>query len=99
MKKYGINHGGIWNMMSKKLKALVSVFLCALCVLASTVVCSAVSETYTLNDIDDMSVTLPDGMTAVTAAVTAATSTFRCSDLTITQLWITLKAATSICRG
>lgn len=66
MKKYGINHGGIWNMMSKKLKALVSVFLCALCVLVSTVVCSAVSETYTLNEIDDMSVTLPDGMTAVT---------------------------------
>lgn len=53
-------------MMSKKLKALVSAFLCALCVLAGTVVCSAVSETYTINEIDDMSVTLPDGMTAVT---------------------------------
>lgn len=53
-------------MMSKKLKALVSVFLCALFLLASTAVCSAVSETYTINDIDDMSVTLPDGMTAIT---------------------------------
>lgn len=53
-------------MMSKKLKALVSAFLCALCALAGTAVCSAVSETYTINDIDDMSVTLPDGMTAVT---------------------------------
>lgn len=53
-------------MMPKKLKTMVSVFLCALCVIAGTAVCGAVSETYTINDIDDMSITLPDGMTAVT---------------------------------
>lgn len=53
-------------MITKRLRTLVSVFLCALCVLAGTTVCSAVSETYTINNIDDMLVTLPDGMTAVT---------------------------------
>lgn len=53
-------------MISKKLKVFVSFLMCALCVLISTSVCSAVSETYTINDIDEMSLTLPDGMTAVT---------------------------------
>lgn len=53
-------------MISKKLKVFASFLMCALCVLISTSVCSAVSETYTINDIDEMSLTLPDGMTAVT---------------------------------
>lgn len=53
-------------MMPKKLQALISIFLCTVCVILSTVVCSAVSETYTISDIDDMSVTLPDGMSAIT---------------------------------
>lgn len=53
-------------MMPKKLQALISVFLCTVCVLLSTAVCGAVSKTYTINDIDDMSVTLPDGMSAIT---------------------------------
>lgn len=53
-------------MMPKKLKALASVLLCVLCVFAGTMVCSAVSVKYTINDIDDMSITLPDGMTAIT---------------------------------
>ena len=53
-------------MMPKKLKAMVAVALCVLLLLAGTAVCGAVSQAYTIKDIDDMSVTLPDGMTAVT---------------------------------
>lgn len=53
-------------MMPKKLKALIAVALCVLLLLAGTAVCGAVSQAYTIKDIDDMSVTLPDGMTAVT---------------------------------
>lgn len=53
-------------MMPKKLKALIAVALSALLLLAGTAVCGAVSQAYTIKDIDDMSVTLPDGMTAVT---------------------------------
>lgn len=53
-------------MMPKKLKAMFAVILCVLLLLAGTAVCGAVSQAYTIKDIDDMSVTLPDGMTAIT---------------------------------
>ena len=61
-----MNFGEICDMMPKKLKAMVAVALCVLLLLAGTAVCGAVSQAYTIKDIDDMSVTLPDGMTAVT---------------------------------
>lgn len=53
-------------MNSACFKRLTALVICIVCVLCSAVVCGAVSQTYTIPDIDDLSITLPDGMTAVT---------------------------------
>ena len=45
----------------------ITAVLCALmCVIGSTLICSAASQRYTINEIDDMVIYLPDDMTAIT---------------------------------
>jgi hypothetical protein len=53
-------------MTFKSLKKYTAVFLCFLCVICSAAVCGAVSNEYQVSAIDDMSITLPDSMSAVT---------------------------------
>lgn len=53
-------------MSMKNLKKISVLFLCALCMFFSTVLCSAASQRYSIPEIDDMIIYLPDGMSAIT---------------------------------
>lgn len=53
-------------MTFRSIKSAAAMAVCALCIISSTIVCGAVSENYTIPELDEMIITLPDGMTAVT---------------------------------
>ena len=53
-------------MKVTKVKKITAVLCALLCAIGSTFICSAASQRYTINEIDDMVIYLPDDMTAIT---------------------------------
>lgn len=53
-------------MKVTKVKKITAVLCALMCVIGSTFICSAASQKYTINEIDDMVIFLPDDMTAIT---------------------------------
>lgn len=54
-------------MSTNRLKKVVAVALCAfICIFGSSMVCSATQQRYTIPEIDEMTLYLPDNMTAIT---------------------------------
>ena len=53
-------------MISKSLKRVLAMAMCVLCIAGSIVICSAASQKYVISELDEMSITLPDGMSAAT---------------------------------
>ncbi|MCD8026852.1 MAG: hypothetical protein LUF33_08045, partial [Clostridiales bacterium] len=53
-------------MIINGLKKLCAVMMCAVIAAAGTLVCSAATNRYQISELDDMIITLPDDMTAVT---------------------------------
>ncbi len=53
-------------MTLKSLKRAIAIIMCALCIVSGITVCSAASQEYTVSELDEMSITLPDGMSAIT---------------------------------
>ena len=50
-------------MISKSLKRVLAMAMCVLCIAGSIVICSAASQKYVISELDEMSITLPDGTT------------------------------------
>lgn len=53
-------------MKVSKVKKITAVLCALMCAIGSTFICSAASQRYTINEIDDMVINLPDDMTAIT---------------------------------
>ena len=53
-------------MKVTKVKKITAVLCALICAIGSTFICSAASQRYTINEIDDMVIYLPDDMTAIT---------------------------------
>lgn len=53
-------------MKVTKVKKITAVLCALMCAIGSTFICSAASQRYTINEIDDMVIYLPDDMTAIT---------------------------------
>lgn len=53
-------------MKVTKVKKITAVLCALMCAIGSTFICSAASQRYTINEIDDMVINLPDDMTAIT---------------------------------
>lgn len=63
-------------MTSKLFKGALACVMCTLCILGSTVLCGAASQNYILKELDDLSITLPDGMSAVTRSTSSGDKYF-----------------------
>lgn len=53
-------------MKVSKVKKITAVLCALMCAIGNTFICSAASQRYTINEIDDMVINLPDDMTAIT---------------------------------
>lgn len=53
-------------MKVTNVKKLTAVLCALICVIGSTLICSAATQRYTINEIDDMVIYLPDDMSAIT---------------------------------
>lgn len=53
-------------MKVTKVKKITAALCALLCVVSSTIICSAATQRYTINEIDDMIIYLPDDMSAIT---------------------------------
>ena len=53
-------------MKVSKVKKITAVLCALMCAIGGTFICSAASQRYTINEIDDMVINLPDDMTAIT---------------------------------
>ena len=77
----------------------ITAVLCALmCVIGSTLICSATSQRYTISEIDDMVISLPGDMSAITRSSKNSDRYFSVFGLDYNTTMQNLKTEIFICR-